>query len=416
MISEGKKNILKIASDLIFSIGGLVAMNGVLQLFLYPKIEKTIGAAANDNVLTLLSVVSILATMFGTSANYSRMVAKTHGRSNNGDYNFFLLLTFPIAAVVSALGVRLVTGKWNILSCILLSILSIFSILRYYGDVEFRLNVNYKKFSFYYVLIAIGYFAGTFLVWKNVFGNDYSWLAAFIIREAIAVAYVFLRGEIFRGKDVIKPQETFNENLKSIMFLLGTNFINAFVLKSDTIFIKAFVGEGGTVTTFYVATLIGKIVALLTTPLNGVIIGYLTKYEGRFSKRFFATAVGIALGVGALFTLCCWPVSHVFVKIMYDAEVYNAAKPYFLLANAGQVLYFISGSMMVVVLRFIHERWQLIINIIYAVLYAAIVIPILIKFGLWGITYGLLIVNALRFLMVVILGFFKIRRNEIEKT
>lgn len=406
-----KKNVLKIAYDLILSVAGLVAMNGVLQLLFYPTVSKKLSDEMNDNVIVLLSVVAILATMFGTAANYARMVAKTKGRSNNGDFNLFLIITFPIAAVTSFVAVRLVLGTWNVPVSLGLSLVAIISILRYYGDVEYRLNVNYKRFSLYYVLIAIGYAIGSFFVWKSVFGNDYSWLVAIGLGELFAFLYVFFGGNIFRGKGLAKPTEFFGENLKTIMFLVGTNFINAFVLKSDSLLIKAFVPDKGAVRAFYIASLVGKIVALLTTPLNGVIIGYLTKYKGKFTKKFFATATIIALGVGALFTLACFPVSHIFVKLMYSGEIYNAAKEYFFLANAGQILYFVSGSMMIVVLRFIHERWQLIINVIYAALYACVVIPLLIKFGLWGITWGLLIVNAIRLLMVIILGFLNVGKK-----
>jgi hypothetical protein len=97
---------------------------------------------------------------------------------------------------------------------------------------------------------------------------------------------------------------------------------------------------------------------------------------------------------------------------MYPAEVYNAAKEYFFLANAGQILYFISGSLMVVVLRFTDEKYQLIINMTYAVLFALIVIPSVWLYGLWGITFGLLAVNAIRFILVAAVGFLSIRKRE----
>lgn len=409
-----KKSIFKIAGDLIWSILGLVAMNGVLQLLYYPTVSKTLSTAENDNVLALLAIVAIVSTMFGTAANYARMVAKKENRDNNGDFNIFLLACVPIAVIVSFISVRFVLGRFNVPVSILLSVLSVLSILRYYGDVEFRLNVNFKRFSFYYILIAIGYAIGSFFVAKSIFGDAYSWIIAIALGELLCVLYVIFRGNIFRGVALVRPSEKFNDNLKTIMFLVGTNIVSAAVLKCDSILIKFIVNSDGAVRTFYVATLVGKIVALLTTPLNGVIIGYLTKYEGKFTKRFFTLATVIAISVGAVFTICCLPVSHIFVKIMYEDSVYEAAKPYFFLANAGQILYFVSGSMMVVALRFIHERWQLIINLIYAALYAVIVVPLLIFFGLWGITYGLIIVNALRFLMVVILGYASIGKEKCK--
>lgn len=61
----GKKLSKALAGDLVYSIAGLVCMNGVIQLFMYPYLEKLQGSAAFGDVLTLLAVVSILATTFG---------------------------------------------------------------------------------------------------------------------------------------------------------------------------------------------------------------------------------------------------------------------------------------------------------------------------------------------------------------
>ena len=69
------------------------------------------------------------------------------------------------------------------------------------------------------------------------------------------------------------------------------------------------------------------------------------------------------------------------------ANVFEAAKPYFLLANAGQIFYFISGSLMVVVLNFTKEKYQLYINIVYLIVFAVVVIPAILMFGLNGIAW-----------------------------
>ena len=80
-----KKLSLKVLKDLFFSVGGLVAMNGVIQLFLYPSINRRFGDAVFGDILSMLAVVSVLATAIGTGANYARMVAKTKERGGNGE-------------------------------------------------------------------------------------------------------------------------------------------------------------------------------------------------------------------------------------------------------------------------------------------------------------------------------------------
>ena len=398
--------------DLVLSVLGLVAMNGVIQLLLYPSINNALGEDRYGDILSMLAVVSVLATAIGTGANYARMVAETKGRGVNGDFNIFLLIAMIPVAAVSVAASLLILGSRGVPFNLLFIVLSILSVLRYYGDVEFRLNVNYLRFFIYYVLISVGYVGGSFLVKYSVLGEDISWVAAIIIGEALAVGFVALTGKIFRGRDALKASPELRENLKTTMFLLATNLINALALQADKILLRIFM-NGEAVTVFYVATRVGKVVAMLTTPLNGVIIGYLARYKGRFTKKLFGIATAIALIVTVVFTAGGVLASHIFVKWMYP-NIYTEASQYFIFANAGQIFYFVAGTMMVIVLRFVHERYQLIINSVYAVVFVAALVPLVANFGIAGMTWGLLGVNALRFIAVVITGFVHTDKNKAQ--
>ena len=111
-------------------------------------------------------------------------------------------------------------------------------------------------------------------------------------------------------------------------------------------------------------------------------------------------------------------VSYVFVKIMYP-DVFEAAKPLFFLANAGQIFYFISETFMVVVLRFTKERLQLYINIVYAIMFFVVSIPSVINGGLMGMAYAILGMNIFRFAMISVIGIInangKPLNNEISE-
>ena len=112
---------------------------------------------------------------------------------------------------------------------------------------------------------------------------------------------------------------------------------------------------------------------------------------------------GGLLVIGAVVTLCGIIASHIFVKIMYP-DVYEQARPLFMVANAGQIMYFLAESYLVVVLRFTKEKLQLIINGVYAVSFFVVAIPAVSRYGIWGISYAILGMNAARFLAVSVMG------------
>ena len=403
-MATDKKKIFNIASDLVFSIAGLMLMNGMLQLLINPMLKKWMGTEAFGDYQSVFAVVSIMGTTFGVAANYSRMVRARDKKDTNGDYNIFLTIISVLCVAVAA-GTLIVYGSFNITHFLLLTVLMIATVLRYYGDVNYRMKLNYKGFFVYYAVITAGYCIGL-LLFKAI---SPIWMLTILAGEVAAVLFVLFNVNIFKGKNLFTRSENFGGTMKSVGVLSTTNLLSAVAQQSDKIILGLAMG-GEAVTTFYVATLLGKVISLLTTPLNGVLIGYLTKYEGKFTKKMIAIFAAVLLGLGIIALLGCFIASEIFVKLFYP-DVYNDAEQYFLLASAGQVFYFISNCLMTVILRVASEKYQMYINIIYIIIYAATVIPLTLSFGLWGMTIALLITNGAKFVITTAVGFVKTDRK-----
>ena len=403
MITD-KKKIFNIASDLVCSIAGLMLMNGMVQLLINPMLNEWMGEAAFGNYQSIFAVVSIMGTTFGVAANYSRMVRSRDKKDTNGDYNIFLTVIAVLCVAVAA-GTLIVYKSFNAAHFILLTVLMVATVLRYYGDVNYRMKLNYKGFFVYYAIITAGYCLGL-LLFKFV---SPLWMLTILAGEIASVLFVFFNGDIFRGKNLLTRSENFGGTMKSVGVLSTTNLLSAVAQQSDKIILGLAMG-GEAVTTFYVATLLGKVISLLTTPLNGVLIGYLTKYEGKFTKKMVAVFAGVLLGLGVVALVGCIIASEIFVKLFYP-DVFDDAKQYFVLASAGQVFYFISNCLMTVILRVASEKYQMYINIAYIIIYAATVIPLTLSFGIWGMTIALFVANALKFVITAAVGFCKTNKQ-----
>ena len=403
-MATDKKKIFNIASDLVFSIAGLMLMNGMLQFLINPTLNNWMGEAAFGNYQSVFAVVSIMGTTFGVAANYSRMVRSRSKKDTNGDYNIFLTAIAVICVAVAA-GTLLVYKSFNGAHFILLSVLTVATVLRYYGDVNYRMKLNYKGFFVYYAIITAGYCLGL-LLFKFV---SPVWMITILAGEVAAVLFVFFNGDIFTGKKLLTRSEHFAGTMKSVGVLSTTNLLSAVAQQSDKIILGLAMG-GEAVTTFYVATLLGKVISLLTTPLNGVLIGYLTKYEGKLTRKMIAVFALVLLGLGLVALLGCFIASEIFVKLFYP-DVYSEAEQYFFIASAGQVFYFISNCLMTVILRVASEKYQMYINILYIIIYAATVIPLTLSSGIWGMAIALLITNGLKFVITSIVGFMKTEKQ-----
>lgn len=392
-----------ITSNLAYSIGAMIALNGVLQLIIYPYLTKELGADSAGVVISLMSVVAIIGATFGSSANYSRLIRRMHYDISNGDFNIFLLISFAIS-VIAAVVTMLFFKQNNALNIVLFALLLILSVARYYGDVEFRLSLNYKGYFIYYLLTSLGYLLGIglFLLTRN-------WMLIIIAGEAAALFFVYIKGTIFRPFK-IECSEHFGENIKSMFTLTGSNLLTVFASNADRIIIMAFLGATA-VTVFYASSIIGKIISLLTVPMNSVLIGYITVYNGEIKRKHFLL-VGIALLlVCIVMIIVCTVASNIFVRILY-ADVFEAANPLFLLANTGQIFYFISSTYMLILLRITDESYQLFINLVYLLIFLAVTIPATILYNLTGMAYAILAANAIKFLLIFIIGMLNIKRND----
>ncbi|HAS05575.1 MULTISPECIES: lipopolysaccharide biosynthesis protein [Clostridia] len=388
-----------LTGDFMYSMMGLIVMNGVIQLVLYPFFNRQLGADQFGVVLTLISLVAIMGSTFGTAANYSRMVTSMKEHDSNGDYNIFLCMIAVLSVLVSAAGL-LWLKQFSVIVWIGYLALMIFTVLRYYSDVEFRLNLNYKRYFLFYLLISIGYLAGIALFYVT-----HSWIIAMLCGECLAVFFVMAVGGIYKGKK-FKRSEFFKENMRSLMLLSGTELIAAVILNADRLILQAISG-GVAVTIFYAATLVGKMVSLVSVPLNGVVIGHLAKYDGTIKKSTFVKLCLGSIAGSILINVVCYGVSYIFVRIMY-ADIFDMVKPYLWFANLGQVFYFIANTLTVILLRFTDEKYQLVINIVFLIAFVIIAIPMTMVWNLWGMAIALVIVNLIKILMIMIVGCRKI--------
>lgn len=400
------KNNKKKITDLMLSIGATAVFNMVIQFAMYPFLERNLGKENYGVALSILSIVAILAGTLGTAANYSRMVTSANNGidCSNGDYNLILLVLSTVCGLGGIFYLRYL-GISSALSALLFVVLIILTALRYYSDVEYKMNADFMRYMIFYVAISVGYLIGML-----VYRLSGEWMLAFIVGEALGVIFVVFQGTIYR-KDVLKPSKHFAPVCKSMSFLLLSTLIDNLTLNADRLLLMIFAG-GSAVSIYYTASLLGKVIAMLSVPINSIIISYLVKYDGSLTKKFWSVATGGSLVLGALAFAGCTFISPFILNILYP-DLKNDIAPYIAPAILGQIFYFISGILLVILLKFRGEKKQFLFNAFYAVEFIAIVVVGTWLRGLDGFVYTCLAANAIRFVAVIIWGFIPSRCEKI---
>lgn len=395
----GSKNI----KDVVLNILAVAIFNVVIQFIVYPHFQNKVGAEIYGIILSLISFVAIAPCSVGSAANYSRVINEKKIYPSNGDYNLFLLVGSAISIVVGLVYMHIL-GVLNLVGGILFSLVILVSAFGYYSDVEYRYNGNFVKFFWFYIVLTAGYLVG-------VIGFDLTgeWAITLLIAEVFAILFAMFTTKLY--KKPFKTSDKIGIVFKSSGFLVLSLLCENLTLNADRIVLLAFAG-GTAVSIYYIASLFGKVIALLTTPVNAVIISYLVRSNKPLTKKMWLMFVvgglvvcGLVLAGG---TLC----SYIILPLLYP-DLFSLCQPYLVPAIFAQVFYFSSGVLLVVLLKYLGEKKQFLFNLCYCILFFVFAILGAYLWGLDGFVYATLLVNALRFLVVTLWGFFAIKKNGI---
>lgn len=398
-----KKMIINTA----YTMGGALLMNGILQLVIYPLLNRFMGSDQLGRLLYIMGLAAILCPSVGQALNNSRLVVRREYAVKNGDYNRILLLFGALgctAAVVIAADSIASPGE-GILAVILLML----TIFRYYGDVEYRLNLNYRNYFIYYAVLSAGYVLGF-----GAYLLTGSWYMIFLLGEGLALIYLAATGSVF-GR-FWEAGSFFLIALSRGAMLVFSYLITNLTLNIDRVALKFFIGDLA-VTYYYVTSLIGKTMVLLVAPVNTIIISYLTKQKEKIGKKQFLAFVGAGGAVSAVFFIAAQIATPLFIRLFYH-DLYDSVKSMITVVNLSQVLGLFSAYLFVVILTFAEEKWQLILQILHLAVITVLVLIFTRSHGIMGFAMAVLAANVIRVAAVIILGFARAgsskRRTETD--
>ena len=388
------QKVKTLASDSILTISALVIMNCVAQFVIYPLWSRVFGDEQYGNIIYVMSLVNTFAVSMGVSANYARMVESAKRTTCNGDYNGILSACSVIAGVL-CFGIMLFSDlNMSTAEIVLAAILAVLTMWRFYADVEYRLSLNFKGYFLYYMVISIGYGIGAFL-----FLQTKLWPLALIPGEVLGLLLVYIKGGLFRTKP-FERSDAFLANVKYTGVLTTSNVIDNLIFNGDRLLLQIAL-NGASVTLYYLASLVGKTMSLISTPLNSVIMGYLARYKGEFNRKtFFLILAGTVIAI-LLATVATVLGSHILISILY-ADSYAGVKDYFIIANLTQVIYFTTNVVTTILLRFAKVNFTLVVNSLYGVAFVLLCVPAAFLYGVDGFCFALLLVNIIRYLVAMV--------------
>lgn len=385
-------------SDYIYNIGGMLLLQGVLQLIVYPLINYFQGENILGDIVYYMGIVIILAQAAGYALCQIRLVSRKEYTTTNGDY----FLIGGILSIVFAI-VGGVIASFKISGCELVGFITILvlSIFRNYCAVQYRLILDFKFCFKYFLWISIGHIVGLGLY----FVTDL-WYLIFIVGEFAGIAYVFIKGTI------LKP-EKLSQNIKvlsiAVLSLCLSYLLTYLTENADRIILHNMINAQA-VSLYYAVSLIGKTALMFVGPINTITLSYVSANEKNLTKDEFLKTFKLYAVVGAVFYVLCLIGTPIFVKIFYP-NLYDGIQGLNVIVNAAQIINLTASLPMILILASLGSKYHLKINALYASVYIPLGIAMAYLFGLKGYACASLVASIVKFATVFFIGYKKIPRN-----
>lgn len=365
----------------------------ILQLVILPVIGTRVGDVEYGLIITLVSLSTLLSQPFGNVLNNIRLLThkeyEDHGVS--GDFNILLAGAILINACMMVIGTIYYAGSDSFLNVGMMIILSCLTLTREYVIVTFRITLNYKAILMNNIILGIGYLAGMLVFWLTGY-----WQSIYIIGSALSLIYVMRHSSLLKEKLTRTPffkQTTY----KSIILFISV-FMKTILNYGDKLLLFPLLGPA-TVSVYYSATVLGKIISMAITPVSSVMLSYLAKMEKMKMKQFLSV-LSITFVVGVIGYFVTFWISGPVLQWLYPkwAEESLRLIP---ITTATAIMEVMCGVIHPIVLRFNHMNWQIVISGTNVIIYLTGVLILYHFYGLVGFSIGILAAGLFKLLLMI---------------
>ena len=375
----------------------------VLQFIIQPIIASKLGGELNGQYLTLMTLNYFFIGITASVLNTVRMLQDEEYKSKSlvGDFNVFFVIYAAILTVAMPIGFILYTKSFNIVDIVLYLVIGLLYLYHDYIFAQYRLELNYKKILINNVVLVIGYFIGL-----GIFFVYPKWQIVMISAYLLGGIYDFFNTTFIR--EPVKVTPMFRATAKKISLLTCSQALSSTITYCDKLILYPLLG-GICVSIYNTAAIVGKMLILLSAPLNSVLLSYLVKEDTlkiNFNKKKIIGAIGLLLlAYGA-----CVAVGFPLTSLLYPDWASESQK-YIPLTVAISGLALLSNLLNTVVIRFYKTSFQVVIQSINLAVYLGFALTFMYFWSLWGFCVGSIFAGVIKMLILLII-ILKVKKNQ----
>ena len=399
-------NKRKVVFDMALNIVATAIPTFVLQLLILPNLAKFMSDDNYGLLVTVLAFLNVMPSTMGNVLNNIRLLYNENyvETNNEGDFNILLAILEGVNFLSVTVFLFYYDSNLTLFTVLMTGITALLWLAREYFLVAFRLIINYRAILLCNVIMVGGYGIGYLL-----FLGTKVWQVIYISGLLCSLIYCFIRSRLWKEPFKITP--LFKRTSTQGLLLLIAKILNRLLVYADKIIVFPVLG-GALVSVYYAATVFGKVVSLMITPVNSVVLTYLAKAKKK-TDSMLKSALLVGIAVCAVGYIVCVLISRPVLSILYPQYV-DSAMNYIYLTTGTTVLYALISIVDPFIMKFFDMKWQIAINGGTVVVYLALGISFMIPWGLIGFCVGALLTNVLKLLFMIFI-YYRCKALDLEK-
>lgn len=381
-------SIKGIIKNLLYSFMSYAMPTAILQFLIQPILAQDLGGEVNGQYLTIMAFHYFMTGITATVLNNVRLLRQKEydAKGVKGDFNLFLLAYAILAVIVVPIAWVIITGQINFIDAALMIMISFLYLYHDYIFAEYRLKLQYNKILINNILMSVGYGLGL-LAFKLV-GR---WQVVFIIAYVIPTVY-----DLFNTTFLREPMRTtslFGGTAKNIGILTCSNMIGTLPSYCDKFILYPSLG-GASISVYNSAAIVGKLLLLVSSPMNSVLLSYLVKLE-KINKKAILKRLWIVALIALVGYVACVLVGYPLTAFLYP-EWKELSMPLIPITVAASMFSLIAHMLNMVVLRFYKTSYQVMISGVSLIVYVVLSVAALLLGGLVYFCIAIACANAIK--------------------
>lgn len=400
-----KKKEKKIAVDMLLNVSAAAIPMMILQLVVYPVLSRYIEDEEYGLMISMYSLWMMISNTLGNVIFNVRLINNNiyEEKGLQGDFlpllNVYGLINTIIILAATIYFNHGVDSRHLVFSLIIATVIY----MKAYLDVGYRLVIDYVAVTVSACFVGVGFLIGCLFSLKAGI-----WELVFLFGYGCGCLYAVKKTGLLKEKNI--RTTLFNDMKKDTEKLTIATVAANLTTYADKMVVFPIMG-GAATAIYYNASILGKVVGMVTGPVSGVILTYLAKKNNSDRKQF-----GKILAMGVLITSVAYvavvAVARPVMGVLYPQWVDDIME-YVPVTTINVCLLALISMMNPFVLRFCDLKWQILINGMGAAIYFIAALMLWRSFGLLGFCIGTVVGSFARLLLIIYTYYYYTREEAI---